>query len=284
MEAKMNPASSSQNISSQGNKQKDSENSVISKRDSVIEKDMLKAGLYISAGFDMNLIHYSEWSGGVKLDEDYGSHTGSYWVVGYRSPNYYNCDDWILGKPYIEGYYTQYANFIHYKGALIGGGPYNANQRSEVKEFGVKLGGYGDFSTKGEIYSYIDIGKRVWNRGEDDAPDYHEKYYWVYTGLGIGINYNFFPRLTAGFEAEYLFTYRPKMHADNIDTTFTLGHVWGTNLRMPIKYYVLKNLSLDLTPYFTYWQIHASNVLDGWYEPQSKTHLEGLLLGLTYSF
>jgi len=258
-----------------------------SERDRAIETDMSTTGIYISGAYDINHIHYSEWSGEDKLDEDFGSQYGFYYGAGYRSPNYY---DLFLGKPYIEAYYRQYANTIHYKGALIGGEPYDADQRSKIKQFGMKIGGYKDFAIPGEVYGYLDIGRRVWNRGEDQAPDYHEKYYWSYFGGGVGINHRFLSKLSVGMEAEIMGAYKPKMHANNIDVTFNLGTVWGTELKLPIKYYLLKNLSLDFTPYYTYWYIGASNIVPigdtgfGWQEPESKTNLQGLLTGITYVF
>jgi len=250
-------------------------------RDRAIERDLSTAGLYISGAYEMNYMHYSEWQDHDKQDEDFGSQDGFYCALGYRSPNYY---DLILCKPYIEGYYRQYGNMIHYKGALIGGGAYNADQRSKIQQFGMKIGGYKDFAKPGEVYGYLDIGDRVWNRGQDQAPDYHEKYYWLYIGGGVGINHRFFSRLSTGMEAEIMGAYKPKMHANNTEITFNLRNVWGAELSLPIKYYLLKNLSLDITPYYIYWHIGASVPVDGWYEPESKTNLRGLLAGITYVF
>lgn len=70
--------------------------------------------------------------------------------------------------------------------------------------------------------------------------------------------------------------------------TFDLGCVFGAEVKLPVKYYFLKNLSFDVTPYFTYWEINESTPTliagDYGYEPYSTTHIEGLLVGLTYSF
>ncbi|MDE2009693.1 MAG: hypothetical protein KGJ09_06400 [Candidatus Omnitrophica bacterium] len=241
---------------------------------------------YVSAAYDFNHVHYSEWSGLQKLDEDMGTQRGMYYTFGYRSPIYMNYKDWIKGKPFIEGYYYRpFSSTIRYKGALIGGGPYNGDQRSKVTQMGAKIGGYDDFLGKGQIYGYLDGGKRIWDRGENVLPDYHEKYYWIYTGFGAGVSYPFISKLSVGLDAEMLFAINPRMHADTLNDTFKLGAVWGTEVKLPIKFYVLNNLSLDITPYFTYWKIQASEVLpDGYYEPVSKTHEEGLLSGMTYIF
>ncbi|MDE2027533.1 MAG: hypothetical protein KGK03_07645 [Candidatus Omnitrophica bacterium] len=238
---------------------------------------------YATAAWDINHVHYSEWDGLDKLDEDMGTQRGMYYAAGYRSPNAINFNDWIIGKPFIEGYYYKpFANNIRYKGALIGGGPYNTTQKSTVDQMGVKLGGYNTFLGKGEIYGYVDGGKRVWNRGQNVLPQYHEKYYWVYTGFGGGFKYPILKKLSVGLDGELLFAINPRMYADILEYTFKLGSVWGALVKAPIKFYLSSNMSLDLTPYFTYWKINASNVSpDGYYEPTSKTHEEGLLSGMT---
>ena len=242
---------------------------------------------YISAAYDANHIHYSEWDGLNKLDEDIGTQRGMYYAAGYRSPNYINIRDWLMGKPFIEAYYYHsYRTRIEYKGAFIGGGAVNFKEGTRIDQAGAKIGGYYDnFLGKGEVYGYLDGGKRVWNRGENVGANYHEKYYWVYTGFGAGMNYPFLSRLSAGLDGEVLFAISPKMYSDLDQFTFKLGSVWGTEVKAPIKLYLLKNLSFDVTPYFIYWKIQASRVApDGMYEPVSKTHEEGLLSGMTYTF
>ena len=252
---------------------------------------------YIAAAYNINHMHYSEWADGNKFDEDFGTQRGYDVAVGYRSPNYY---EWARSKPFVEVYFRRFGNIIRYKGALQDGYgdtiPYNTLQRSIVQQYGLKLGGTADcFSDKGTALAYLDLGERIWHRGEDDSIyNYGEKYYWTYIGIGAGLSYRIIPKLSIGGEGEIMFAPGGlrKMHADSAgglpDTTFSLGLVWGVELKAPIKYYLLKNLSLDVTPYFTYWKINKSNVVavDGGYlqEPESNTHLEGLLAGFTYSF
>ncbi len=256
-----------------------------SSRERAMENEISLAGFYISGGYEGNHIHYSEWHDTDKLDEDFGNMHGFYYIAGYRSPNYY---DFLMGKPYIEGYYRHYSNVIHYKGALIGGGPYDCDQRSKIKQFGVKLGGYTDFARPGEVYGYFDIGKRTWDRGEDQPPDYHEKYYWPYVGMGGGLNHLFFSKLSVGMDTEVMIACRPKMRVNTMSATFKLGNVWGAQVTIPLKYYILKNLSLDLTPGYAYWNIQDSDVVavngTPLYEPESKTNLKFLQAGITYVF
>jgi hypothetical protein len=97
--------------------------------------------------------------------------------------------------------------------------------------------------------------------------------------------------LSVGIDGEGMFSvgHSSKMRADLYEGgTFILKEVYGAEVKIPIKYYLLKNLSFDLTPYFTYWYIGQSDLVEisgrSYYEPKSKTHIEGLLTGLTYLF
>ncbi|MCM8797287.1 MAG: hypothetical protein NC923_05370 [Candidatus Omnitrophica bacterium] len=269
-------------------------NNDIPKNKSDQREEAIKAAFYIAAAIDSNRIHYSEWEGKRKRNEDFGTHRGYSLAIGYKSPNYY---EWVNGYPFIECYFRRFGNIIRYKGALIGGGPFDTYERSVVKQYGVKIGATRDFLDKGSILGYLDIGRRIWYRDEDGRWDniilYGEKYSWVYLGLGAGINYELLPRLLLGFEAEWLTTLprTRKMHANNFgygDVTFKLGYVWGGEVKLPVKYYILKNLSLDVTPYFTYWKIKRSDYVElggsYWHEPDSKTHFNGVLAGFTCAF
>jgi hypothetical protein len=176
------------------------------------------------------------------------------------------------------------------------------DEKSVIERFGVKLGGRRNISPKVELLGYLDVGKRNWYRGESetitesygDVACYEELYRWFYLGLGMGVDYSFIPKMSCGFEVEWMPAIEPEMIADMWflsvpeTTTFKLESVYGVELKMPIKYHLLKNLSLNVTPYFTFWNIGESDPVltsDGYYyEPDSTTHIEGVLAGITYSF
>lgn len=256
------------------------------------KRKAVEAALYLAAGYDVNHIHYSEWSGSDKLDEDFGNQDGFYINLGYRSPRY---SETFQSKPFVEGYYRQYGDLIQYKGAASNGVitiPYNVKQKSAIRRFGLKVGGYRNISKNGEWFGYLDIGKRIWIRGENEVIDgvlnYKEIYHWIYGGLGLGLNYYVHPKLSIGLEWEGWIAGSPKMYAELYEGgTFKLKNVSGIDLKMPIKYHLLENFSFDLTPYFSYFTIGHSNTVilsgDPYYEPDSKTHEEGILLGFTYT-
>ncbi|MCX5696396.1 MAG: hypothetical protein NTU54_00230 [Candidatus Omnitrophica bacterium] len=250
----------------------------------------LDGKLSISAGYNGNHMRYRETEGRDVLDEDYGSLNGFYLGMGFKSDNYIQE---IMAKPYFEAYFRDSDALIKYKGRYGAGHDFAFNkEHADIQRFGLKIGGYTDFTDKGEVLGYLDIGERIWKRGKnqiiDGVSDYAEKYSWTYLGLGLGVNYALFPKFTTGIDAEWMFALKSRMRADSGEgDTFGIKNVNGFELKLPLKYYFLKNLSFDFTPYLTYWSIGKSDYIikgnfESW-EPDSKTHIEGVLAGFTYT-
>ena len=262
---------------------------IISEEDE--SKKVKNNGLYISGSYLVNHFHYAETSeAGEVLDRDYGNLKGFYASIGYRS-NY--LIEGLMGRPFIQGYFWQYSGEITYDGALQDGTPFMTDEKEKVQRFGVKIGAYKDLSSRLEMFGYLDAGRRMWRRGENktigSVIEYLEKYYWSYIGFGGGVNYNLFPRLSLGVEAEWMLAISPKMKAYLYEGgTFDLGNTYGVDVKLPVRYFLLKNLSFDVTPYYTYWKIKSSNIVaisgDNYYEPDSTTNIRGILAGFTYNF
>lgn len=254
--------------------------------------EIKKAGpFYVSAGYDGNHLHYKELRGHDTLDEDYGKLYGFYLAAGYKSPTY---NYWLSGKPFVEAYYKKYSALILYDGAS-GLGPIEFKERAEIERFELKFGSAKDFLDKGKLFGYVDVGRRTWYRGENEVINgvltYAEKYWWTYFGFGTGVNYDFTPKFSAGFDLGFMFatSSMAKMRADLYEgATFELGGVNGIDFKIPMKYYFSPEFSFDLTPYFTYWHIRASNIMpisgSYYYEPKSNTHIEGIQAGFSYYF
>lgn len=249
-----------------------------------------KGQVYLSGGYISNHMHYKELRDDRTLDENYGDLAGYYGSLGYKSKNYITA---LELRPFVEGYYQRYDGMTLYDGAIIGGGAFEADQKAEIHRYGIKAGSFYDFSEKLEVFFFADLGKRIWYRGENEVVRgvtmYAEKYYWTYLGFGVGTNYRILPKFSAGAEVQVTGSLDAKMRAD-LDSggTFQLGSVVEWDVKMPLKYYILKNLSFDVTPYFNYWNISESDTVEisgGLYvEPNSHTHTEGVLLGLTCIF
>ncbi len=250
---------------------------------------------YISGGFDGNHFYYKELldkHGGAanELDKDYGYLKGFYAAAGYRS----NCyiEKLINGKPFIEGYIHHYTNLITYDGGSSLGPLKFNDENAKITRLGVKVGVYNEFSPKGEISFCFDMGRRAWDRGQNriiqGVIDYAEKYTWTYFGVGAGVNYKLTPKFTAGIEAEGMAAPSAwaRMRSDYDDYTYELGTVYGAELKLPLKYYLSKYISIDATPYLEYWDIEKSN--EHWissteymYEPHSQTTILGILAGIS---
>jgi hypothetical protein len=241
----------------------------------------MEKAFYVSVAYDYNRLHFSEWNGDEKWVDNYGNQDGVRYTVGYRSPRAFK----FIGHPFIEGYYRELDNTIKFRGVNGAGNPLDLDQRSKLKQFGMKFGSWGKISEKSEVYGYLDIGRRLWNKGEDNDLDYLEQFSWYYTGLGAGINHRFFTKLSTGIEAEVMFGWQARDRIDYFDFTYHLSDVYGFELKLPLKYYLLKSLSFDFTPYLTFWNVgSSSNDIGDSQKYDGYTHQEGLLLGLTYSF
>ena len=253
--------------------------------------------LHASLGYDLSYMHYRETSDGDTLDKDYGFMHGLYINLGYKSDVDFEFDingkEIVLGKPFIEGYYRRADHHLTYDGSTLGGTPLKHPQHSFVQNFGIKAGLSRNLTEKGEVYAYVDGGRRIWQRGEnrtiDGAYEYAEKYVWLYAGGGIGATYRPIPKFSSGIDIEGLIGVQPKMHSDLYEgATFQLGSVSGVEVKLPLKYYMLQNLSWDLTPYYSFWRIKRSDpaVISGvsYQEPDSRTHVLALQTGLTYCF
>ena len=255
-----------------------------------LKKPVNKSKLYLSGGYVRNDLHYKEITKSTDhiLDEDYGNLDGFYAVAGYKSGHEVQ---WMHGNPFIEGYFQKYSELISYSSGSLS----FDDEYAKIYRFGAKIGAYKEFSKKGEVFGYLDIGRRTWQRGQNriiqSTRDYAEKYWWTYFGIGTGFSYEFFPRFTAGIEAEAM--YSPEsltwMRADLYEGgTFDLGMVLGAEVKFPFRFYLLKNLSVDFIPYLTYWEINESTntTISGteYYEPYSRTRIEGIHTGLTYRF
>lgn len=260
------------------------------KTDSQQQREHQRARFRVSGGYDINHMHYKETVNSDTIDEDYGYMDGFYLEAACRGNNHWQL---LHGKPFLLAYFRRFEGELTYSGSTNIGSLFKFEEQNEISRYGVKFGAYRDLFEDAELFWYFDLGRRVWDRGENQiiggVITYLEKYHWIYYGIGAGINYPFTRRITMGLDLSCLTTIDPKMKAYlNEGATFELENVYGFDVKIPIKYRLKKNLSLDLTPYFTYWNIDASDpeTISGtaYVEPDSRTHIEGVLIGLSYYF
>ena len=260
--------------------------------------DLIEGRLYFSVNWYPYYLSYKELEGEDVLDEDDGWMSNSYYVkLGYKS-NAYLGDFW--GSPFLEIYFRRGDGKVTYDGATWGGIPIKFKEKSKIYRWGGKFGGRKVWRKGVNIYSYIDIGKREWYRGENEiievngiaVQSYKEKYWWIYFGGGTGVEFRTGENTSLGVDVELLTVPKSlrKMHAQlGSGVTFDLGGVWGVDLNFPLRFRIGKNCSFDFTPYYIFWSIDESNTkvveIDGdyytVYEPKSKTNVYGAFTGFT---
>ncbi len=258
--------------------------------------DLLEGKFYFSANWYGYHLGYKEFEGDSTLDEDTGWLKGYNIKLGYISNKYLGE---ILCRPFIELYFRKFEGEVTYKGSTWGGTPLEFKQKSKIYRYGAKLGGYKDLYRNLSVKGYLSAGERIWYRGENrvinGAIEYKEKYWWVYFGGGGGLEFKASENLLLGLDFEIMSAPSSlrKMHAQlGSGVTFTLGSIWGCELTFPFRYYLSKTFSLDFTPYYIYWKVDASDtqtvILSGIpvlvYEPESKSEIYGVSIGLTFNF
>ena len=278
-------------------------------RKSIIEKTLdLLENVYISANWCRYHLGYKEFSDEDVLDEEFGWLKGWDIKLGYLHKKDYGR---FWGRPFIEIYGRKIDELITYKGQTQAGNPLNFKTKAKIQRWGAKFGGYRKLSPICDVWGYLDVGRRIWLRGENEvvkqswgeAIAYKEKYSWTYMGVGAKIEYKKYKPLLLGADFEVLGTFKRyrrlvvysfKGTANGVpfsldEYKFRLGSVWGINFELPIKYQLFNHLSLDITPYYTYWKINESNKIDIGggvyiYEPESKSKIYGVLSGFTFTF
>jgi len=178
----------------------------------------------------------------------------------------------------------------HYDGSTWGGTPLSLTKKN-VNLLNAKLiASYlmMDDETSlgsGQFYLSAGLGYRRWNRGKSDyVGDYNEKYYWPYYLVGANIDETF-GKVGLGIGYYYHKAINPKMKADlNGGNTYDLGKTSGYRIVVPLKYKIAQNYGVLLEYVYDYWKINKSNIIDGTYEPDSKTKNQYLNMGFYYNF
>ena len=88
-----------------------------------------------------------------------------------------------------------------------------------------------------------------------------------------------------GVEFAYQRAVNPTLYADlKGGLNFDLGTTDGYYLEIPLIYDIDDNYSIELSYKYDYWKIRESNVVDGFYEPDSKTKNQILTISLVIEF
>lgn len=139
---------------------------------------------------------------------------------------------------------------------------------------------------RGEAYDvgvFVSLGYRDWVRDmSGDRYGSKETYRWGYGDVGLRVMVHD-GDWHIGFEGAYRKAFWATMRAEFMGgLDFDLGEVWGYEMRVPLVWDVSKSMSVELSYEFDYWEIGASNVVSGYYEPDSTTNNGIIKAGLVY--
>jgi hypothetical protein len=136
-----------------------------------------------------------------------------------------------------------------------------------------------------DINKYFDIkiggtlGGHLWGRMLSENQK--EYYYWFYIEPIIGLKYKYNDKLNIGLNLKFPLNFYTKMYADNIDSNFTLGGVKTIGFSIPV-YFKINKLNYLFEFEYEDQEITKSNIIDGYYEPRSKSTQMYFKLGMKF--
>ncbi|MEA1955543.1 MAG: hypothetical protein U9N02_03515 [Campylobacterota bacterium] len=65
---------------------------------------------------------------------------------------------------------------------------------------------------------------------------------------------------------------------------FELGDTSGYYYEIPVKYDINNKYSIEISYKYDYWKISKSNIVNGYYEPNSKTKNKIIKIGMIYKW
>lgn len=133
---------------------------------------------------------------------------------------------------------------------------------------------------------FFGVGYHYWYRGKvEGVPrDYSEAYDWSYFALGLHWEAEMDEDWTIACRLKCMYPIQPEMSASDVESDFELGSEWHFEAEFPISrispcdFYCVSGVRV--VPYYRYLSIGASDLTEGYIEPDSNTHVVGLRLEL----
>ncbi|MDD2829922.1 MAG: hypothetical protein PHW18_10145 [Sulfuricurvum sp.] len=134
---------------------------------------------------------------------------------------------------------------------------------------------------------HFGLGYRAWLReikSTSTVSGYDELYEWQYATIGIGFHTRLSSNIDLGFETSYKMAFDAQMYDNWYGNTYHLQNVYGYTLSVPFEYKFNHSWSAFAIYNYEFWNISASNAINGYYEPDSETKNETLSVGFKYYF
>lgn len=181
---------------------------------------------------------------------------------------------------------TSYDGYLQNRstGALT---PYKMKTSNEVIDISLKAGRAFEITQNGnaQLVPYIAYGYRYWNRDSSaDRFGYVEKYTHHSASAGLLGQYAITPKLVANADASVGTTFGAKMTANFVPGTFDLGSKPIVSASFGLDYALTQQVHVNGNYQVTQFRYGQSNVVNGYFEPYSKTTQQIVSVGIGYAF
>jgi len=244
-------------------------------------------------GADVKQFNYQEFDDdNVILDEEHGTLPGVALGLEWQWPSWFLSVDSSMLSGTVD-----YSGFTQSSNPSLDGIPVNTTTDTFIID-SLLTSGYRFGSDKRNYSSlYAGLGYHFWYRGIRDGSDVQgnpvsgldEYYSWIYAALGgkwamlntqrVGGSVNLQARHNLAGQMSLTLPGRDQMD-------FTLGNDWSMRLSVPFQYYISKQSSLTLQPYYETWNLGKSDIVEetingaptgnAYLEPRSETRNFGI--------
>jgi len=237
-------------------------------------------GGYVTTAYD-----YTETANGAVLDTERSDFTDI--NGGYGGIRFALNDPQDRAISSIELYLSHSEGPTRYVGSELGSGlPYGSMRSTTYNSFDELrlswLAGVHDGAWSWRIHT--SAGYYQWER--ELSREQVETYAWGYGALGGDVAYRL-QNWEVGAELRGFYAYDPRMKADIpslIVATFDLGETSGFTASMPVRYRLNPRTALLWRIAYENIRIGRSNVIGGYYEPDSEQKNWHSSLGLEIAF
>jgi len=126
------------------------------------------------------------------------------------------------------------------------------------------------------------VGYRGWYR---NLNAYSEYYDWGYVTVGTGVQYSPNSRLNLGIDVDYQKAFSAGMRRSwYTETYFDLKNVYGYSITTPLRYTLNEHYSFIAQYRYEMWNINHSEIISGFYEPDSRTKNHIVSVGVSYRY
>jgi hypothetical protein len=135
-----------------------------------------------------------------------------------------------------------------------------------------------------DIGIFTSLGYRYWKRDMQGPYGYMEEYKWFYADIGLDMTISD-GNWHLGLESAYQQAIAPTMDAHLGNTmSFDLGNTAGYYLKIPLSYDVNKYYSIECSYQYDYYKIKKSNIVNGYFEPESETKNQIVKIGMIFKW